>query len=147
MRYPLITVAVILIMCRPLSAQVADSAKFQLTEPYYFHLGYLKTDTAMLIDVREFFEYKRSRIKDAVNIPASSSLKKATDTIAHNCALFLYCTTDSRSNWVAKRLYDLGFRKLYSLKGGIVAWKKDGFPMEKKRIRRMKKEGLRDHTN
>ncbi len=147
MRYRIITAAIILFTCSSLPAQVPDSAKFRLAEPYYFHLDYLKTDPALLIDVREFFEYKRSRIKGAVNIPASSSLKIATDTIDHNCALFLYCTSDSRSNWVAKRLYDLGFRNLYSLKGGIVAWKKDGFPVEKKRMKRNKKEGLRDHTN
>ena len=136
MRYPIAIAIFIFVACSSLSAQVPDSAKFQSVPPYYFHLNYLKTDPALLIDVREFFEYKRSRIKDAINIPASSALKKVADTISHNCALFLYCTTDSRSDWVAKKLYDLGFRKLYSLKGGIVAWKKDGFPVEKKRIRR-----------
>ncbi len=136
MRHPIIIAIIVVFACSAISAQVPDSVKFQSAEPYYFHLNYLKTDPALLVDVREFFEYKRSRIKDAVNIPISSSLKKAADTIDHNCAMFLYCTTDSRSDWVAKKLYDLGFRKVYSLKGGLVAWKKEGYPVERNRIKK-----------
>ncbi len=131
-----LAVLLLLVTVSTITAQVPDSVKFKSLPPYYFHLDYLKTDPALLIDVREFFEFRRSRIKDAVNIPSSNNMKKATDTISHDCSLFLYCTTDSRSDRVAKRLYDLGFRKLYSLEGGIVAWRKDGFPMEKKKRHR-----------
>ena len=89
-----------------------------------------------MIDVREFFEYRGRRIRDAVNIPSSGNLEFSADTIDKNCALFLYCTTDYRSIRVARFFYDHGFRKVYSLEGGIVAWRKDGFPLEKKRLRR-----------
>jgi rhodanese-related sulfurtransferase len=126
----------ILLFCSEIAGQVDDSVKFKSLEPYDFHLTYLRTDTAMLVDVREFFEYKRTRIKDAVNIPISSNLEKAADTLDKNCALFLYCTTDYRSIRVARKLYDLGFRQLYNLEGGIVLWRRDGFPVEKKRLRR-----------
>jgi hypothetical protein len=40
-----------------LTAQVPDSVKYKSLDPYYFHLDYLKTDTALLVDVREFFEF------------------------------------------------------------------------------------------
>jgi thioredoxin 1 len=119
-----------------LTAQVPDSVKYKSLDPYYFHLDYLKTDTALLVDVREFFEFRRLRIKDAVNIPSSGNLEKSYDTIDKDCALFLYCTTDYRSERVAKRLYDIGFRKLYSLEGGIVAWKRDGFTVVRKKVKR-----------
>jgi thioredoxin 1 len=119
-----------------LTAQVPDSVKYKSLDPYYFHLDYLKTDTALLVDVREFFEFRRSRIKDAVNIPSSGNLEKSYDTIDKDCALFLYCTTDYRSERVARRLYDIGFRKLYSLEGGIVAWKRDGFTVVRKKVKR-----------
>jgi thioredoxin 1 len=119
-----------------LTAQVPDSVKYKSLDPYYFHLDYLKTDTALLVDVREFFEFRRLRIKDAVNIPSSGNLEKSYDTIDKDCALFLYCTTDYRSERVARRLYDIGFRKLYSLEGGIVAWKRDGFTVVRKKVKR-----------
>jgi thioredoxin 1 len=138
MRTPWCIVLFIIVVCGPITGQVPDSVKFRSVPPYYFHLNYLKEDPAILIDVREFFEYRHSRIKDAVNIPSSGNLEFSADTIDKNCALFLYCTTDFRSIRVARYFYDQGFRKIYSLEGGIVAWRKDNFPVERKRIRRRK---------
>ena len=125
-----------LLLYLPLSAQVPDSVKYKLLDPYYFHLNYLKEDSSLLIDVREFFEFRGKRIKDAVNIPSFRNLEIAADTLNKNYALFFYCTTDTRSVQVAEFLYDKGFRKLYCLEGGIKAWKKDGFPVEKKNVKR-----------
>ena len=120
----------------PVKGQAQDSVKFKLLEPYDFHLTYLKEDKAVLIDVREFFEYKKKRIKDAVNIPSSGNLEFAADTLDKESVLFLYCTTGYRSKNVAKKFSEKGFQKVYSLDGGINAWKKDGFPIERKKIRR-----------
>jgi rhodanese-related sulfurtransferase len=117
-------------------SQVPDSLKFKSLDPYYFHLNYLKEEKVLLIDVREFFEYKKSRIKDAVNIPSSGNLEFATDTINKEHHIFLYCTTGYRSKRVALKFYDYGFRNLYNLEGGISAWKKEGYAVERKRVKR-----------
>jgi len=122
--------------CLSSFSQVQDTVKYQSLEPYDFHLQYLKNDSSLLIDVREYFEFKGRRIRDAINIPSSGNLDITADTLNKNYALFLYCTTDYRSERVAEKLYDKGFRKLYSLEGGIVAWKKDGFPVERKSIKK-----------
>lgn len=119
-----------------INAQTADSSKYLSLEPYDFNLQYLRIDSARLIDVREFFEYKGNRIKDAVNFPSSGNLEIPADTIDKNYALFLYCSTGYRSKRVAEFFYSKGFRKLFNLEGGIVAWKRDGFPVEKKKVRR-----------
>jgi len=126
----------ILIFCSALSAQVPDSLKFKSLLPYDFHLAYLKADKAILIDVREFFEYKKSRLKDAINIPSSANLDFAADSLNKESALFLYCTSGFRSKRVAGKFYDKGFRKLYSLDGGITAWKKEDMPIDRKRFRK-----------
>jgi len=52
------------------SQEIPDSIKFRSLEPNEFHLQYLKNDSALLIDVREFFEYRHSRIIGSVNIPS-----------------------------------------------------------------------------
>ena len=127
-----------LIFYRSTVGQVPDSVKFKSLSPYYFHLTYLKEEPALLIDVREFFEYRGSRLRSAVNIPSSDNLEISTDTIDNKCALFLYCTTDYRSKRVARYFYDHGFRRLYSLEGGIVAWKKEGYRVVRKKVRRSK---------
>jgi thioredoxin 1 len=113
------------------TAQLPDSLKYESPGPSDFHLAWLKTDPAMLIDVREPFECRKRIIKGSVNIPSTGNLDFAADTIDRNYALFIYCTSGYRSKRVAIFFYDKGFRKIYSLEGGIIAWKKDGFPVVK----------------
>jgi rhodanese-related sulfurtransferase len=135
--FPVILV-LILIFCSSILAQIPDSLKYKSVLPKDFQLRYLEEVKAILIDVREFFEFKKSRLKDAVNIPSSGNIQVAVDSINREYALYLYCTTGFRSKRVAKTLYDQGFHKLYSLDGGIVAWKKEGLPVDKKRLKRTK---------
>jgi rhodanese-related sulfurtransferase len=131
----LIIVFIICFRCH-INAQVPDSIKYTSLRPHEFQAVYLKEEKAILIDVREFFEYRKSRLKDAVNIPSSANLALYADTLDKKCALFLYCTSGVRSKRVAKRFFDKGFYKLYSLEGGIVAWKKEGMTVIRKKIRR-----------
>lgn len=115
------------------SREIPDSIKFRSLEPNEFHLQYLKNDSALLIDVREFFEYRHSRIIGSVNIPSSGNLEISTDTINKTYSLFFYCYSGTRSERVARFFYDKGFRKLYSLEGGFVRWNKEKMQVEKRR--------------
>lgn len=119
-----------------LYSQTPNPPNYQSLEPYDFHLQYLKHDSALLIDVRELFEFRGNRIKDAINIPSSWNLDFTADTLDKNFALFIYCTTDYRSRHVAEYFHDKGFLKVYNLDGGIVAWRKDGFPVIKNHIKK-----------
>jgi phage shock protein E len=133
----LITI-ILLTLCTATLSQSVDSAKFQSLEPYNFQLQYLSEDSALLIDVREFFEYRKSRIKGALFLPSSEGFEIAADTLDKRLSLFCYCYSGGRSTKALLFFYDQGFRKLYNLQGGITAWKKDGFPVDKKKIRRKK---------
>ena len=124
----------------PVTSQVSDSAKYKSLEPYDFHLQYLMTDSAILLDVREPFEFKGKRIKGAINIPSSGNLEKAADTLNKEFSYFLYCSSGFRSRNTAEKLYEKGFRKLYNLEGGIVAWKKDKMPVVKGKGNRKRAE-------
>ena len=124
----------------PVTGQVPDSAKYKSLIPYDFHLQYLMTDSAILIDVREPFEFKHNRIRYAINTPSSGNLEKAADTLNPELSYFLYCSSGFRSPNTAEKLYEKGFRKLYNLEGGIVAWKKDKMPVQKGRVRKAKKQ-------
>jgi rhodanese-related sulfurtransferase len=124
----------------PVTGQVPDSAKYKSLEPYDFHLQYLMTDSAILLDVREPFEFKGKRIKYAINIPSSGNLEKAADTLNKEFSYFLYCSSGFRSRNTAEKLYEKGFRKLFNLEGGIVAWKKDKMPVVKGKAKRKRSE-------
>jgi rhodanese-related sulfurtransferase len=122
-----------------LEGQNPDSVKYKSLNPHDFHLTYLQTDSSLLIDVREPFEYKSNRIKGSVNIPASGDLDKVTDTLNKETSLFIYCTSGFRSSNAAIKLYYKGFRKLYNLEGGIKAWRKEGMRVIKGRIKEKKR--------
>lgn len=114
-----------------LAAQVPDSLKYQSLKPYDFHLRYITTDSSVLIDVREPFEFRDKRLKGALNIPSSGNLDRAADTLDKNFSYFFYCTTGYRSSRAAIKLYNKGFSKLFNLEGGINAWKKERMPVVK----------------
>ncbi len=126
----------ILFSAGQVAGQITDTIKFKSLPPDEFHLAYLKENKAILIDVREFFEYRKSRLKNAVNIPSSGSIDVAADTLPKENALFLYCTSGFRSKRVAIKFYDMGFRKLYSLNGGINAWKKEKMTVDRKWVKK-----------
>ena len=136
MKRILIFVTILLVLSGFSSAQVPDSLKYISLGPADFQKTYQNDSNAKLIDVREFFEYKKSRIDDAVNIPSSANLDISADTLDKQSSLFLYCTSGFRSKRVAKHFYDKGFTRLYSLDGGINKWKKEGFPVNRKKIKK-----------
>ena len=123
----------LLFLAISVSAQSPENPGYQSLEPYDFHMAYLKADSALLIDVRERFEFRGRRIREAINIASTDNLEFAADTISKSYSLFFYCTTDWRSEKVAAYFSERGFRNVYSLEGGIVAWKKDGYPVTRKR--------------
>lgn len=136
MKPPLLIFIPCLFVCCHLAAQVPDSLKYISAAPAAFKLAMDSTKNAILVDVREYFEFKKSRIKGSVNIPASGNLKAAADTIDKNVSLFLYCTSGFRSKRAARTFYDEGLRQLWSLDGGISSWKKEGLPVDRHRVKR-----------
>lgn len=131
-----ITGIFLLLLGTETGAQKTDSLMFISLSASDFGLKYKDNDKALLIDVREFFEFRKSRLKNAINIPSTSNLEFASDTINRENSLFVYCTSGYRSKRVATFFGKQGFSKVYSLEGGIAGWKKAGNPIEKKRIRR-----------
>ncbi|MCX6300635.1 MAG: rhodanese-like domain-containing protein [Bacteroidia bacterium] len=138
MRKSLIITTILLTFCTATLSQSTDSVKYQSLDPYDFQMQFLREDSALLIDVREFFEYRKSRIKGALFLPSSEGFDIAADTLDKRLSLFCYCYSGGRSTKALLFFYDKGFRKLYNLDGGITAWKKDGFRVDKKKIRRNK---------
>jgi rhodanese-related sulfurtransferase len=107
-------------------SQVTDSLKFILAGPVQFDSLMKNSGSSLLVDVRMPGEFRKEHIPNSVNIPLLKSGKKHRELLRNNPALFLYCKSGVRSRWAARKYYDLGYRSLYSLDGGIEAWKKAG---------------------
>lgn len=94
----------------------------------------------ILIDVREPEEYAEGHLPGAINLPrgvlefrieAHPALAcQASPALAdRNGAIVLYCLSGGRSLLATDSLQRLGFTRLRTLTGGIVAWREGGLPV------------------
>jgi rhodanese-related sulfurtransferase len=82
----------------------------------------------LLIDVRTPGEYASGHVENSVNIDfRSSNFKDLIGALDKNQDVYVYCKVGGRSGSAAKMMEDMGFNKIYDLKGGIMQWEKDGF--------------------
>ena len=90
----------------------------------------LNRENALPLDVRSRDDFDAGHIINAVHIPAaeiktrSGELKKSGDR-----PIIVYCATGNTSLAAVKELTDAGFEQVYSLKGGISAWRADNLPL------------------
>jgi rhodanese-related sulfurtransferase len=90
----------------------------------------LNRENALPLDIRARDDFDAGHIINAVHIPAaeiktrSGELKKSADR-----PILVYCATGTRSVAAVKELTGAGFEQVYSLKGGISAWRADNLPL------------------
>jgi len=87
---------------------------------------------AVVIDVREQHEWSRGHLPMARHIPVGQLNKYLKDLEKHQeHHVICQCASGMRSARAASQLRKAGFQKVYSLKGGIQAWRGAGLPVEK----------------
>ncbi|WP_457640342.1 rhodanese-like domain-containing protein [Persephonella sp.] len=90
----------------------------------------IKKKDVIILDVRTPEEYaKDGHIKGSNLIPVQvfryiylAGLKDKE--------VLVYCRSGNRSVTASKMLEQMGVKKVYNLKGGIIEWKSKGFPVE-----------------
>lgn len=85
--------------------------------------------TAMLLDVREPSEHHRAHIPGAESLPLRELLDVADD-LPRDRLLLLACRSGRRAARALFVLEDLGYREIAGLRGGILAWRAAGLPVE-----------------
>lgn len=84
---------------------------------------------AQLIDVREVWEWVTARIPGATLIPMGEVTQRISE-IAKERPVVVHCATGQRSATVTDALRQVGFRRVYNMAGGIVAWMNEQYPVE-----------------
>ncbi|MCS6819655.1 MAG: thioredoxin domain-containing protein [Chitinophagales bacterium] len=86
--------------------------------------------SAQLIDVRTPEEFAEKHIKGATNLDIRESSFEATlSKLNKDKPIYFYCLSGGRSNRAAQKASSLGFKEVYNLKGGILAWGNAGKPV------------------
>ena len=89
-------------------------------------LFYLKLSSEnLLIDVRTPEELKEGHIEGALNISVlSGDFKKKINELPKEAPVYIYCRSGKRSKKAAIQMDSLGFKKIFDIEGGYIAWKK-----------------------
>jgi rhodanese-related sulfurtransferase len=83
----------------------------------------ISSKKVQLIDVRTPEEYNNGYIKNAKNINYNSAeFKKEVEKLDKTKAVYVYCQAGGRSASAAKVLIQMGFTKVFDLKGGYGKW-------------------------
>lgn len=92
----------------------------------------INRQNALLLDVREPKEFEGGRLPAALHIPLSQLAGRAAELAKYATRpVIAYCESGRRSRMAGGTLSKAGFKEVYSLEGGLAAWKKDGLPVEK----------------
>ncbi len=84
----------------------------------------------MFLDVRTVEEYRQGHIRNAKLIPVQVLADHLAE-VPKNRQVYVYCHSGKRSSRAARLLAEHGFTNIENVVGGIEAWKKAGYPVEK----------------
>jgi len=94
-----------------------------------------------VIDVRSEWEARHTRLSGALQSGNSKQqLEAATRRVDRDTPVLIYCAGGFRSRLGINSLKQLGFREIYHLDRGIMAWKLANFPTESATERSSSKE-------
>ena len=86
----------------------------------------------MVLDVRTPAEYKEGHIKGAKLIDLNGSeFETKLEALDKSSSYLLHCRSGGRSSVALAKLKKLGFKSVYHLDGGILAWQDAGGAVEK----------------
>lgn len=92
-------------------------------------------DRPVLVNALAREAFDEQRIPGSISIPASDAVRIAPDLLAKDQPIVVYCSSHgcTASPTLAQKLVDLGFTEVLDFEGGIEAWERAGFPMQRTR--------------
>ena len=92
----------------------------------------INQQNALVLDVREAAEYEKGHMLNARNIAIGEIEARAAEIEKYKAKpVIIVCDNDNRSGRAATVLRKLGFEQVFTLSGGIGAWRQAGLPLEK----------------
>lgn len=86
---------------------------------------------ALIVDVREADEFSEAHVAGALLIPLDQ-LEARVSEIPKDRAILFICRSGRRSGKAQEVLLDrYGYREVYNVEGGVLAWEKAGLPIVK----------------
>ena len=120
-------------------AQTGHGQQYQDLGAVDFYIQLNLADNSILLDARTYKEYRRVRIPGALLAPTTEILGEISDTCDHEQPVFVYCSGGYRSSSACKHLIGRGFVEVYNLKGGLIGWRQHNYPLDKKKLEKIRR--------
>ncbi len=92
----------------------------------------INQQNALVLDVREAAEYEKGHMLNARNIALGELEARSAEIEKHRAKpVIVACDDGNRSGRAATALRKRGFEQVFTLSGGIGAWRQAGLPLEK----------------
>lgn len=89
-------------------------------------------EDALMLDVREDKEFRDGHIINAVHIPLGLLEGRLSEIEKHKeSPVIVYCRTGQRAARAGAVLKRQGFKSIYKLNGGMMAWSDAGLPVKR----------------
>ena len=77
-----------------------------------------------LVDVREYHEKNIADLPEIgqKRIPVKEFITRIEE-LDPDDNIVVYCRSGARSGWAVERLHEMGFEKVWNLKGGVLRWR------------------------
>jgi len=122
-----------LIFLMTFAGACTDAQGVKRLDPQSFGKKLKEAKEPILIDVRTAGEYAQGHLPKAQLFDIySNDFKSNVSKLDKSKPVFVYCKAGSRSGSAVNILSDLGFREIYDLNGGIMAWRKENKPIVNK---------------
>jgi phage shock protein E len=132
---PLVLLALLLTACggvvsAPPAAAESAASDLPGTVTVATVAGIHQSEDVFLLDVREQWEYDEGHIPGVYLIP-TGQVPARLDEIPTDKTVIVTCRTGNRSAQVTDFLRRQGFTNVHNMAGGIVAWDRAGYPVER----------------
>jgi rhodanese-related sulfurtransferase len=92
----------------------------------------INQQNALVLDVREAADYEKGHMLNARNIALGELESRAAEIEKYKAKpVIVACDDGNRSGRAATALRKQGFEQVFTLSGGIGAWRQAGLPLEK----------------
>lgn len=89
-----------------------------------------KKEEVVILDVRSQEEVERGKIDGSIHLPMDEIVSKVNSVIPDkNSKVIIYCLSGSRSFIAAEFLENLGYKNVFDMANGLLAWRAKGYPL------------------
>ncbi|MBP9153286.1 MAG: rhodanese-like domain-containing protein [Flavobacteriales bacterium] len=102
------------------SKNIYNTSTIQQLEKEAYFAKMAETKNPYVLDVRTKMEHNKEHIDGAVSMSILNSFYEKVELLDTTRTVFLYCETAHRSPFATMKLKQVGFTKIYDLKGGYI---------------------------